>query len=777
MKHVHILCVTAFTVTCLQTVLFAQPAASLEATLSVAQIGGVTVPYQNGIPLPSFEKQQRAMLSLGGSWRKLRFTANNVITLYNRSTNGFALVSNEMGGRQYPGFDDSGWETATLPAVENTLNAAGTIPEYYESGVYYRRSFTVADSLSRRTARLNFYAVNYVCDVWLNGTYLGFHEGGYTPFAFDVTSVLRYDTANVIAVRVDNVPWTSKGRKDIVPYYTCDWFNYTGIIHDVYLDFSHPVSVVRADVVPKSVGGLVQTTIVVRNQHALPSDVDIAVRVYTAKTDSVSLTKEISAELIGDPVALTGATEKSLSLPADSAGVARMEFTVASPALWSPARPNLYILTVTLSKAGVVYDRFSTQFGVRTVRTQGSAFLLNDKPAFLHGIARHEDHPAYGRSLPVSLIHADLRAIKAMNANYVRTGHYPNHPFTYLAADRLGLAVMEEIPVWWFDDIAAWDIQNNTRHIHQQMFREMVFRDYNRPSIAMWSTSNECLNVPGRAAFIKTVRDELATHYPDGRLVTQSAAADRPGPADASQAECDTRGWTMYFGIFHGGTYFDGTKKFMGDAAAAVPDKPIVNTEYGYWSSENGASSADQVMTFDSTHAALSLYAPIDQNGVARTSGPLMGITWWCAFDWYTHTQPRGYQSMGLMKMDRTSAKPVLAKLTAAYKKLAGKGEYITGIAPGSAPSHTPSGFVLEQNYPNPFNPATVIRFSVPGTARVTLTVTDVLGRDVETIVNDELQAGAHAADWNTAGRPSGLYFYRLRSGAFTATKKMLVIK
>jgi beta-galactosidase len=335
---------------------------------------------------------------------------------------------------------------------------------------------------------------------------------------------------------------------------------------------------------------------------------------------------------------------------------------------------------------------------------------------------------------------------------------------------------MEEIPVWWFDDATAWDTQNNIRHIHQQMFREMVFRDYNRASIAVWSTSNECLNVPGRATFIKTVRDEVTAKYPDGRFVSQSAAADRPGPADASQAECDVRGWTMYFGIFHGGTYFGGTKQFLSDAVLADPKKPILNTEYGYWSSENGASSADQVQTFDSTYAALSLYAPIDANGAARTSGPLMGITWWCAFDWYTHQSTLGYQSMGLMKMDRATQKPVYAKLTAAYKKLLDKSEYITAVRNAETPA-IPARFELEQNFPNPFNPSTVIRYNVPENSFVTITVCDVLGREVETLVNGQTIAGAHSAVWNSAGKPSGIYFYRIRSGNFADTKKMIVVK
>ena len=748
--------------------------ASLDTSFSLVQLNGTVIPYQNGMPFPSFEKQSRPTISLAGTWRKMRFTANHTITLYNRAENGYLLVKGESAGRYQTGYDDSGWETTTLPAVENQLLGYEKTPEYYESGVWYRRSFTVPDSLKQQFAKLMFYAVNYVCDVWVNGTYLGYHEGGYTPIAFDVSTLLRTDTANVIAVRVDNIPWGT--RNDIVPFYKCDWFNYTGIIHDVYLEFSNPVSVVRADVFPLSTDGSVRTTIVIGNRHAPSSTVDVRLRIYRAKTDTVSLMKEVSAELIGEEAAISGTATQSVSIPSDSIAVLITNFNVTNPQLWSPRKPNLYILKVILSQSGKVIDEFATQFGIRTVRTSGNKFLLNGLPAFLHGIARHEDHPSYGRSVPKSVIFSDFVTIKSLNANFVRTAHYPNNPYTYLIADRLGLLIMEEIPVWWFDDAAAWSVQNDVRHIHQQMFREMVFRDYNRPSIALWSTCNECLDVAGRTTFIRTMRNDLRSMYPDGRLITQSAAADRPGASDPSQAECDVASWTMYFGIFHGGTYYGGTKQFVADAAVAYPNMPLMDTEFGYWSSENGASQAQQVMTFDSTYAAFRPYAPLDTAGKLNAAGPLMGVTWWCVFDWYTHQQTKGFQSMGLIKMDRSTTKPVATRLMSAYKSVVDKSEYITGIASnhnGMVPTHD----ALSQNYPNPFNPSTEITYQITQRDHVTLKIYDLLGREVAILVEGEKDAGVYRTQWNAKGVPSGIYLCRLQTSQYEQTQKMLMVK
>jgi beta-galactosidase len=176
--------------------------ASLPATLQLRTSQGFSVPFQNGMPVPGFEKQRRAVIDLGGGWRKERFTATPAISMGLRDSAGYAALLAESGGRYAPGYNDSGWPTKNLPSIENELYGLDKRPEDYENGVWYRRRFTVSDSLQGRFVRLNFIAVNYVADVWLNGKYLGYHEGGYTPFSFDVSEIL--DSTNVLAVRVDN---------------------------------------------------------------------------------------------------------------------------------------------------------------------------------------------------------------------------------------------------------------------------------------------------------------------------------------------------------------------------------------------------------------------------------------------------------------------------------------------------------------------------------------------------------------------------------------------
>lgn len=748
---------------------------SLEPTLKLATVSDITVPYQNGMPVPSFEKQRRITISLAGQWKRVRFAANHNTSLLKRDSAGYAQLISEAGNRHSPYYNDAAWTTKGIPGIENVLAANETMPEIYQDGVWYRTKFTIADSLQQKFARLNFYAVNYIADVWLNGTYLGWHEGGYTPFAFDVSSALRYDSANVLVVRVDNIPWGT--RKDIVPYVECDWFNYTGIIHDVYLEFSNKISVSRADVITKSVNGLVEATVVVNNQLLTSGGVDVSLRVFAAKNDSVSLAKEISAELAGAEIPLQGLTEQALNVPADSVAVWQTMLTIQNPKLWSPQKPNLYILKVTLSQNGIVKDEFYTQFGIRTIKTLETKILLNEKTIFLHGVARHEDHPLYGRSIPTSVIFSDLKIVKRVNANYLRSGHYPNHPFTYLAADRLGLLVMEEIPVWWFDEAFPWLIHNSVRLIHRQMFREMAFRDRNRSSIGLWSLSNESRDVAGRSTFFQAIKLEVESQYPDGRLITQSAAADRPGPFDESQAQLDVAGWTMYFGIFYnpyGLGKYRGTRNFVLDCNDYYPKKPVIATEFGYWSGENMNYFANQVETFDSTFLAFEPRVPITKDGKYNSTGFLAGVTWWCIFDWYR--QNNGFQSMGLVRMNRNIEKPVFASAKTKYGQFVDKSEYITAVEQ-TKKSIIPKEFMLTQNFPNPFNPSTLISYYLPTNNHVTLKLYDVLGKEIAALVNEVKEAGVYSVPVNALALSTGVYFYRLQAGNFVATKKMAVVK
>ena len=756
------------TVLLFHNILVIAQTATLEPTLSLVNVNGIKVPYQNGMPLPAFEKQKtRASIDLSGEWKKLRFSASDNITLSKRDAAGILNLETEAAGRHTSGFNDLAWEKKILPSVENGLTEStapnGLFPEYYEDGVWYRKTFNVDASNAGKFAKLIFYSVNYVCDVWINGNYIGYHEGGYSPFAFDVSSKLNYGANNTIAVRIDNIAWGT--RKDIIPFNVVDWFNWAGIIHDVYIEFSNPISIIRADIVPKDIDGNVEVTFVLNNKNISSSTVNINIKIFEAYINSTNIQSEFALDLAGSELSFSGTNQSSLNLDPNAAAAWKSNLLISNPKLWTMKTPNLYIMKVSVLNGIIVLDEYYTQFGIRTVATSNGKFQLNDRIMFLPGVARHEEHPDFGRSVPKNIIYSDLQTVKSLNALYLRTAHYPNHLYTYLIADRLGIGIMEEIPLWQWDSQDVFDIQNNSRKLHLQMFREMVFRDYNRPSIFMWSNSNEChLDGGGRLVFQNLIKDDFKNNYYDGRLLTQSAAADKPGYADATQTPLDVAGWTMYFGIFYGTSksYFGPTFTFVNNAKTSFPKKPLIDTEFGYWSSENGSTESEQVNVFTQTFNGFKPHFPYDASANYNANGNLMGITWWCVFDWYQYkAKKNGWQTMGLISMDRKTEKQVAGSLRATYLPYANKDGLIVSLN-GDKQNLLPSKNSLEQNYPNPFNPSTNISWKIAVSSYVTLKVYDLLGREIATLVDEFKQAGIYnsAFNINNLSLPSGVYFY-----------------
>ncbi|MGH2455781.1 MAG: sugar-binding domain-containing protein, partial [Candidatus Limnocylindria bacterium] len=214
---------------------------SLAPTLVLQDREGGQVAIQNGIPVPTFDPQPRSRIDLGGAWRVERRPFDADLSLTDRSRSLPAILA-EAAGREQAGFDDRDWEQIQVPGV---LNGP---PDGRETGAWYRRSFYVPNAWLGLAATLKLGAVNYLADVWVNGRYLGYHEGGSTPFAFDVASHLQPGIRNSITVRVDNPAWGL--RNDIVPWGLADWWNYGGITQPAWIEATPPLHVVRADVVP-----------------------------------------------------------------------------------------------------------------------------------------------------------------------------------------------------------------------------------------------------------------------------------------------------------------------------------------------------------------------------------------------------------------------------------------------------------------------------------------------------------------------------------------------
>src|SRR6202162_3168080 len=352
-----------------------QTTVGLPTTLGLRTVRGGEVAYEDGLPVPSFAYQgSRLRLDLDGSWDAEPANFPPGATFLMPPGRGDTLTA-QAGGRQAPGYDTSGWSRIDIPG---SLNPP---PGPQSGGAWLRRQFDLAPDWTGSAITLKFGAVNYIADVWLNGTYLGYHEGGSTPFAFDITNYVLPTGPNLLLVRVDNPPWGS--RNDIVPWGLADWWNYGGITQPVWLEAHPDVYVVRADVTPHLDSA--EISVVLGNQSTTPADASLAVSILPAAVTPNNVTDpDPKSQLPADAVPVASDTLDAGQLAPGEVTRSQASFAFASPDLWTPQRPALYLLHITVSQAGAAVDDYWDTFGFRTITVDTGApkLLLNGAPTF-----------------------------------------------------------------------------------------------------------------------------------------------------------------------------------------------------------------------------------------------------------------------------------------------------------------------------------------------------------------------------------------------------------
>ncbi len=280
---------------------------------------------------------------------------------------------------------------------------------FYEGTVWYRKTFDYAVKPGSRVY-LYFGAANYEAIVYLNGEKLGTHTGGFTPFSFEVTGKVK-PQGNSVVVKVDN-----KRHLEAVPTLNTDWWNYGGLTRDVSL-VEVPATFVD----------------------------DYFVQLKKGSADTIAGWVKLDGSRPRQQVALripeAGVTT---TVTTDDKGYA--EFNVAAhPALWSPENPKLYDVTIAAET-----DTVKDNIGFRSIEVKGSEILLNGKPVFLRGVSIHEEAPFRGgRAYSGEDARTLLGWAKEMGCNFVRLAHYPHNEYMLREADRMGLLVWSESPIYW----------------------------------------------------------------------------------------------------------------------------------------------------------------------------------------------------------------------------------------------------------------------------------------------------------------------------------------
>ena len=361
---------------------------------------------------------------------------------------------------------------------------------FYEGTVWFYKQFSVERLQLRDGARglLYFGAVNYDAHVYVNGQHVGHHIGGFTPFNYDVTDLLK-EGENVVIVKVDN-----KRHAEDVPTQIFDWWNYGGITRDVMLVKVTPVYLEDYSLQLKS------------SKFQAPD----------SKYREISFTARLNKKESGHKVCVfipELKLEQQLTTDAEGTVSTTLKVNSKKLSLWSPANPKLYDVRLSLDTA-----TFADKIGFRTIETRDKQILLNGQPIFLKGISIHNEKPnGGGRANSAEDARTLLSWAKELGCNFVRLAHYPHHEEMVREAEKMGLLVWSEIPVYW---TIAWTNPKTYENAKQQL-TDMIVRDHNRANIIIWSIANETPHSPERDTFLGNLA-QYARTLDNSRLISMA---------------------------------------------------------------------------------------------------------------------------------------------------------------------------------------------------------------------------------------------------------------
>ncbi len=362
------------------------------------------------------------------------------------------------------------WEKVKIPAAAN-----------YEGKIVYRKKFSVDErSIQNNTFTFVSYGINYQAEMYINETFIGRHEGGYTSFEISVPdNIVQVGSENVIRVVVDN----SLNHKSTFPLraQVNGWKNYNGIIRDIFIVAAPKLSVEKVNVVveaiePKSTKLLVTATVSAKDVQALTQ----------LSNKSFHLSAEVAEA--GNGIVIGKPTIVPIVPQPNSTVSAQISIAIPNAKLWSPDSPELYSVKISLfaveGKRDSLLDAVSVSTGIRTFTRDKNNLLFNGAPIQLRGVVWIEDSRLHGSSLTYEEMERDVALIKNLGANTVRVGFHPPHPFFIQLCDRYGLLVMEEIPN--FEIPAKIFDEENYRALVTNYLKDMIERDRHNPSVIAW---------------------------------------------------------------------------------------------------------------------------------------------------------------------------------------------------------------------------------------------------------------------------------------------------
>jgi beta-glucuronidase len=502
----------------------------------------------------------RTVTSLDGDWHYLvdQPPARALYTPQGKVRDNSYALNTHPNISSGPHNDEYDFATAPTLKVPGDWNTQEPTLFRYEGVVWYQRDFSFQPRPNTRTF-LHIGAANYRSYVWINQKRICDHEGGFTPFDCEVTSALKHGN-NFVVIAVD-----STRDVDGIPSVGIDWFNYGGLTRDIAL-VTLPLKFID------------------------DYDVHLQHGATFSASDANTLTGYVHVEgaTAGTQVTLRIAEAGvNTTLQTDENGRAPFEVKATHLELWSPEHPKLYKVELAADE-----DQLTDDIGFRDIRVDGTRILLNGKAIFLQGANMHAEAPyRTGRACTDEDVKNIFSFLKDLNANFVRLAHYPHDERMERTADREGIMIWSEIPIWQHISYDKPEVYAKARF----MLNEMIRRDRNKASVILWSVSNETPNNPTRTKFLTDLANE-ARRLDSTRPITSALIGPHPKGMEMVQDDplanaLDVVGQNEYIG------WYEMRPEDADKIHWTLPSKPILISEFGAEAKQGNHGGKDQRWT------------------------------------------------------------------------------------------------------------------------------------------------------------------------------------
>jgi len=457
-----------------------------------------------------------------------------------------------------------GFESKDLIYVPSSWNEQNPEWDQFTGVAWYQKDFYIQKELEDKLAWIILEGAGYKTKIWVNGNFVGEHEGSFTSFKYRVNG-LRFGEFNRIVVRIDNSPsiWNLPPSIDL-NVSAFDFFHYGGIHRPIYLEFTDECYIEDLTIYASEDGSLKALI-----DNVCEEPVDLKMSLATKDFSSIIHEEIVSGVKPGRYV---------------------YEGKISGIKPWSPEEPNLYNLIVESYSNGELKDSVYERIGFRSVKVDGGKIYINNKPVFLKGFGRHEDYPIFGKNLPGPVLIRDFYLMKKVGANSFRTSHYPYSNMHLDMADEFGFLVILEPPLCYSgmeriaDRESIAKLFSNEKYLAKakKVIAEMIREHKNRPSVIMYSVMNEPQSdMPEVAEAIK----ELSAYFSKLDPSRPTTFASNRSVKDLALNHVDVISLNFYRGWYsEWGKIDEGVKAMLADLEEIHkrhPNKPIIITEFG----------------------------------------------------------------------------------------------------------------------------------------------------------------------------------------------------